>query len=81
MFDGASYEIKLAVTANQTRDLGLNCQCSIYTELNNYQPSQSSICTAQVLNASVAHLTATQCLMHLVLPIQQVGFSCGIFPP
>ena len=42
---------------------GLNTQCSA-TELqqpDNYQSSQSSICTAQVvLNALVAHLAATQ---------------------
>ena len=46
----------------EPRTPGLSCQCSA-TELrqpDNHQPSQSSICTAQVvLNASVAHLAAT----------------------
>ena len=47
----------------EPRAPGLSSQCSA-TELrqpDNHQPSQSSICTAQVvLNASVAHLAATQ---------------------
>ena len=47
-------------TGSQTQDTsGLSHQCSATEprQLDNYQPSQSSICTAQVvLNASVTHL-------------------------
>ena len=55
-----------AAAGSQTQDTSdLSCQCSA-TELrqpDNHQPSQSSICTAQVvLNASVAHPAATQWL-------------------
>ena len=55
---------KLAIKPMQSKQdtSGLSHQCSA-TELqqpDNHQPSQSSICTAQVvLNASVAHLTTT----------------------
>ena len=53
-----------AVAGSQTQDTsGLSHQYSV-TEArhtDNHQPSQSSICTAQVvLNASAAHLAATQ---------------------
>ena len=50
----------LAVTGNQFQNT-LSCQwCATEPrQLDNHQPSQPSICTAQlVLNASVAHLTA-----------------------
>ena len=55
---------KPAVTGSRTQDTsGLSRQCSATEpqQPDNHQPSQSSICTAQVvLNASVAHLAATQ---------------------
>ena len=47
----------------EPKTLGLSRQCSATEprQLDNHQPSQSSICTAHVvLNASVAHLAATQ---------------------
>ena len=54
---------KADVAESRTQDTsGLSCQCSATEsqQLDNYQPSQSSVCTAQVgLNASVAHLSAT----------------------
>ena len=57
-------EKRLAAAGSQTQDTsGLSCQCSATEprQLDNHQPSQSSICTAQVvLNASVTHLAATQ---------------------
>ena len=57
-------EKRLAAAGSQSQDTsGLSCQCSATEpqQLDNHQPPQSSICTAQVvLNASVAHLTATQ---------------------
>ena len=55
---------KAAVTGSRTQDnSGLSRQCSATEpqQLDNHQPPQSSICTTQVvLNASVAHLAATQ---------------------
>ena len=53
---------KTAATRSWTRNTsGLSCQCSATEpqQPENHQPSQSSICTAQVLlNASVTHLAA-----------------------
>ena len=44
-----------------TSDLSHECSATELRQPDNHQPSQSSICTAQViLNASVAHLAATQ---------------------
>ena len=64
------YEVKIeesekpAAAGSRTQDTsGLSCQCSATEpqQPDNHQPSQSSICTAQVvLNASVTHLAATQ---------------------
>ena len=59
-----SYEVKVGSPWESNQDTsGLSSQCSATEpqQLDNHQPSQSSICTAQVvLNASVAHLAATQ---------------------
>ena len=53
-----------AIAGSQTQDTsGLSHQCSATEpqQPHNHQPSQSSMCTAQVvLNASVTHLAATQ---------------------
>ena len=87
------YEAKIEESENQTQDTsGLSRQCSATEpqQPDNHQPSQSSICTAQVvLNASVAHLAATlfspkfiyfqceaRCLsMQVVLPHQRTPYS------
>ena len=66
----------LAATRSQTQNTsGLSRQCSA-TELrqpDNHQPSQSSICTAQmVLNASVAHLGShSVCAVRALLGVDQ----------
>ena len=60
----AKIEKRLAVTGSQTQDTsGLNHQCSATEpqQPDNHQPSQSFICTVQVvLNPSVAYLAATR---------------------
>ena len=62
---------KPAVAGSQTQDTsGLSRQCSATEpqQPDNHQPSQSSICTAQVvLNTSVAHLAATSIFLYFCL--------------
>ena len=59
-----------AVAGSRTQDtscLSRQCFATEPQQLDNYQPSQSFICTAQVvLNASTAHLAATQYVPGLI---------------
>ena len=71
---------RLAIAGSQTQDTsGLSHQCSATEprQPHNHQPSQSSMCTAQVvLNASVTHLAATQ-----FMPSELSYGSTGKFSP
>ena len=71
-----------AVAGSRTQDTsGLSRQCSATEpqQPDNHQPSQSSICTAQVLlNAPVTHLAATQYVPSLSHSVCAVRTPLGV---
>ena len=76
-----------AATGSQTQDTSdwsRQCSATEPRQPDNHQPSQSSICTAQVvLNASVAHLAATQyvpSVMPWMVPPQKCSHTWSPLP-